>query len=404
MTTAAPMPTPRFIAFDDDGKPLAGGKVLTYAPGTTNPSPTYSDAAGTITNPWPVVLDAGGQASIFILDGDQGYTIEIQSAGGEVIWTENQVSTLKGVKGTDGGAKGNQGIQGDQGPQGKQGPQGNTGDRGDTGDVATIGSGLAVFMAAGTYNWIVPDNAYTCLISLCGGGGGGCSGNDSTASLTTNPVGGAGGGGGGHGHLQIFQPFNVTPGDTLKIVVGNGGITDQDGKLSSVQRVGDVSPLISAAGGSAGVYFTDVEQPLGAWSSFPPTCLILGPNDPTEPMHIISIATGGGHGATGPWGMGGMGGAPGIAPDTPVTHYYRPAFNGGIGSDAVGNGSGGGGGGGGATYYYGNGISDPSPVDTFKELPRQLLPIECTPQLGNGAQGGNGADGIVEITYYVKAP
>lgn len=45
---------------DQLGKPLAGGKLWSYAAGTSNPLTTYSDASGTFPNTNPIVLDAGG--------------------------------------------------------------------------------------------------------------------------------------------------------------------------------------------------------------------------------------------------------------------------------------------------------------------------------------------------------
>lgn len=59
--------TPHFIQFfDEDGAPLAGGKLYTYAAGTTAPKATYTTAAGNIENTNPVVLDSEGRAVLFI--------------------------------------------------------------------------------------------------------------------------------------------------------------------------------------------------------------------------------------------------------------------------------------------------------------------------------------------------
>jgi len=74
--------------FDDNGKPLSRGKLYFYEIGTVRPKPTYSDAAQTIENTWPVVLDASGRqgdifftsaAKIFIRD-DQGVLIDTADA------------------------------------------------------------------------------------------------------------------------------------------------------------------------------------------------------------------------------------------------------------------------------------------------------------------------------------
>lgn len=59
--------TPHFIQFfDDDGAPLAGGKLYTYEAGTTTPKATYTTAGAGSPNANPVVLDSQGRAVIFL--------------------------------------------------------------------------------------------------------------------------------------------------------------------------------------------------------------------------------------------------------------------------------------------------------------------------------------------------
>lgn len=59
-----PFPTPNgeqtFI--DPNGDPYTGGSVYSYVPGTTTPSPTYTDETMSVANPNPVVLDGAGRA------------------------------------------------------------------------------------------------------------------------------------------------------------------------------------------------------------------------------------------------------------------------------------------------------------------------------------------------------
>jgi hypothetical protein len=58
--------TPHFIQFfDDNGDPLANGKLYTYAAGTTTPKATYTTAAATVANANPIVLDSAGRAVAF---------------------------------------------------------------------------------------------------------------------------------------------------------------------------------------------------------------------------------------------------------------------------------------------------------------------------------------------------
>ncbi len=49
----------------NNGELLAGGKVYTYAAGTSTPQTSYSDYALTIPNTNPVILDSKGEASIY---------------------------------------------------------------------------------------------------------------------------------------------------------------------------------------------------------------------------------------------------------------------------------------------------------------------------------------------------
>lgn len=76
--------------FDDDGAPLAGGKLYAYEAGTSTPKDTYTTAAGTIANANPVVLDASGRATIF-LSGSYKFTLT-DSADVEIETTDNVTS------------------------------------------------------------------------------------------------------------------------------------------------------------------------------------------------------------------------------------------------------------------------------------------------------------------------
>lgn len=76
---------------DDDGAPLAGGKVYTYAAGTTAPKATYTTSAASVENANPVVLDASGRAVIFI---DGAYKFTITDANDVVIRTVDSVSSF----------------------------------------------------------------------------------------------------------------------------------------------------------------------------------------------------------------------------------------------------------------------------------------------------------------------
>lgn len=84
MTTLAHGPiVPVYQWFDDTtGAPLAGGKVYTYASGTTTPQATYNNAdlAGGHQNTNPIILDASGKCVIYV--GELNYTFDVQTSLG----------------------------------------------------------------------------------------------------------------------------------------------------------------------------------------------------------------------------------------------------------------------------------------------------------------------------------
>ena len=47
--------------FDNNGNPLTGGKLYTYAAGTTTPQVTYTTSAGNVAHANPIILDAAGR-------------------------------------------------------------------------------------------------------------------------------------------------------------------------------------------------------------------------------------------------------------------------------------------------------------------------------------------------------
>ena len=47
--------------FTDDGVPLAGGLIYSYAAGTTTPKTTYTSIAGNIAQPNPIILNSAGR-------------------------------------------------------------------------------------------------------------------------------------------------------------------------------------------------------------------------------------------------------------------------------------------------------------------------------------------------------
>jgi hypothetical protein len=58
--------------FDNNGNPLSGGKLFSYAAGTTTPAATYTSSLGITAHTNPIVLDSGGRVpggEIWLTDG-----------------------------------------------------------------------------------------------------------------------------------------------------------------------------------------------------------------------------------------------------------------------------------------------------------------------------------------------
>ena len=66
MTTAL-SPSPKQQFFTAGGVPLVGGKLYTYAAGTSTPLATYQDSSGTVSNTNPIILDSRGEANVWLL-------------------------------------------------------------------------------------------------------------------------------------------------------------------------------------------------------------------------------------------------------------------------------------------------------------------------------------------------
>lgn len=62
-------PTP-VLHFDDaNGAPLSGGKLFTYAAGTTSPISTYTNSGGATQNTNPIILNTRGEANVWLTPG-----------------------------------------------------------------------------------------------------------------------------------------------------------------------------------------------------------------------------------------------------------------------------------------------------------------------------------------------
>ena len=88
---ATPSPPPKLQFLDTAGQPLAGGKLYTYAAGTTTPLVTYADSAATTNNTNPIILDSRGEAEIWL--EFQSYKFKLTTADDVEIWTVDDINT-----------------------------------------------------------------------------------------------------------------------------------------------------------------------------------------------------------------------------------------------------------------------------------------------------------------------
>lgn len=193
--------TLRHQFFKDDGTPLSSGTVKIFEHGTTVLSKVYNDIDKVTENSNPVILNARGEANIFI-EINKTYDVEIRDADNTLIYTfeklfmsgegaipspgtfpiywedilnapseyppsththnfseiTNPPTTLAGFGIADAytktevddlltdisltpGPQGPQGEQGPQGPQGELGPQGLQGEKGEDGETPEIQEG-----------------------------------------------------------------------------------------------------------------------------------------------------------------------------------------------------------------------------------------------------------------------
>jgi len=91
--TAVLTPAPKAQFLTNNGAPLVGGKLYSYAAGTTTPLATYTTYAGTIANTNPVILDSRGEANVWLTSGVL-YKLALYDADNALIWTVDNVSSI----------------------------------------------------------------------------------------------------------------------------------------------------------------------------------------------------------------------------------------------------------------------------------------------------------------------
>ncbi len=95
LAAQALLPMPKLQFFNNNGAPLAGGKIYTCQPGTTcgpgstTLKSTYTDSTGWLTNANPVILDSAGRAPIW---GTGFYKEAVYDSYGAMLYTQDNVN------------------------------------------------------------------------------------------------------------------------------------------------------------------------------------------------------------------------------------------------------------------------------------------------------------------------
>jgi hypothetical protein len=88
-------PAAKFSSSDLLGVPLVAGKLYTYLGGTSTPYATYTDSTGSISNANPVILDARGEANVWLEQG-VAYKYELRDSLDNLIWTVDNINAAPG--------------------------------------------------------------------------------------------------------------------------------------------------------------------------------------------------------------------------------------------------------------------------------------------------------------------
>ena len=82
--------------FDNSGAPLTGGKLYSYAAGTTTPQATYTTSAGSVAHTNPIILDSAGRVSggeIWLTDG-LSYKFVLKTSADTAIATYDNIFSV----------------------------------------------------------------------------------------------------------------------------------------------------------------------------------------------------------------------------------------------------------------------------------------------------------------------
>ncbi|MEI6801160.1 MAG: DUF4183 domain-containing protein [Pseudomonadota bacterium] len=86
--------------FDNNGAPLTGGKLYTYAAGTTTPQATYTANTGATAHSNPIILDSAGRVpsggEIWLATG-VSYKFVLKTSVDTQIWSADNITGIAGA-------------------------------------------------------------------------------------------------------------------------------------------------------------------------------------------------------------------------------------------------------------------------------------------------------------------
>ena len=85
-------PSPKQQIFGTDGLPLVGGKIYTYAAGTTTPIATYTDSTAGTANTNPIILNSLGQANIWLATATS-YKFSVFTSTDVLLYTVDNITS-----------------------------------------------------------------------------------------------------------------------------------------------------------------------------------------------------------------------------------------------------------------------------------------------------------------------
>jgi hypothetical protein len=94
----SPFANPGAQFFDDNGDPLSGGKIFTYAAGTTTPKATFTDFTGNTAHANPIILDAAGRppSEVWLTYGDS-YKFILKDSNDTLVGTFDNIDGIPPV-------------------------------------------------------------------------------------------------------------------------------------------------------------------------------------------------------------------------------------------------------------------------------------------------------------------